>query len=184
LHRLSPILNLVHGGQRNHHTHRRSAPAAGAAPAAGVLIGGVAGEACRYREPQRGRTSGGAASAAARQRAGKRQADGHEAGGKRQSAVKAEEWWGLGMADGGATASAATLGGALPRMAGCGRRCAARMRTASPSPIVLVSRRRRYCQLGMEFDAVKHRFLTFLFFRSSSQPLCDVSLGRGVLITC
>jgi hypothetical protein len=83
-----------------------------------------------------------------------------------------------------ATASAATLEGALPRMAGCGRRCAARMRTASPSSIVLVSRRRRYCQLGMEFDAVKHRFLTSLFFRSSSQPLCDVALGRGVLITC
>jgi hypothetical protein len=27
-------------------------------------------------------------------------------------------------------------------------------------------------------DAVKHRFLTFLFFRSSSQSLCDVALGR------
>jgi hypothetical protein len=74
--------------------------------------------------------------------------------GRRQASERGEGGGVAGVGDGrrrrdgGATASAATLGGALPRMAGCGRRCAARMRTASPLSIVLVSHRRQYCQFG------------------------------------
>jgi hypothetical protein len=77
-----------------------------------------------------------------------------------------------GTADGGTTALVAALGGALPRVASRGRRYAAMMQTASPLSVVLVSRRRRYCRLGTEFDAVKHRFLTFC----SSVPLFNLSV--------